>query len=128
MCIRITRELKTVFEQQVRIGLWEKIGFPVFVKIMTLLGYLNSAITNGYMLPTMSPKEEQLVVLAWQTVRSRGESTTEIVGNGDYAQYKQNKQIAECSSQAQDCFDYVTFENFAMLLNLINNVYIKNNV
>ena len=24
--------------------------------------------------------------------------------------------------------DYVSFENFAMLLNLINNVYIKNNI
>lgn len=30
-------------------------------------------------------------------------------------------------SDADSPYDFVTFENFAMLLNLINNVYIKNN-
>ena len=29
--------------------------------------------------------------------------------------------------ETNSVYDYVTFENFAMLLNLINNVYIKNN-
>jgi hypothetical protein len=42
MCIRITRELKMVYEQQIEIGLSIKIGFPVFVKILTLMGYLNA--------------------------------------------------------------------------------------
>lgn len=31
-----------VYEQQIKIGLSVKIGFPVFVKVLTLMGYLNS--------------------------------------------------------------------------------------
>lgn len=134
MCIRITRELKTVYEQQVRLGLSDKIGFPVFVKILTLLGYLNSNVSSNYMLPTMSQKEESLVVLAWRTVRSRGDENTEIVGNDEFAEFaqvkadKHLKKAQEFLRENKDAFDYVSFENFAMLLNLINNVYIKNNI
>jgi hypothetical protein len=91
MCIRITRELKAVYEQSVRIGLNEKIGFPVFVKMLTLLGYVNSTLcdsNSSILLPTMSAKEEQLVSLAWKTIRSKGNDTTEISGINDYLDFK----------------------------------------
>ena len=36
--------------------------------------------------------------------------------------------LQRIKEQVEDSpYDFVTFENFAMLLNLINNVYIKNN-
>ena len=42
LCIRITKELKTSYETDVKIDLGKKIAYPVFVKILSLLGYLNS--------------------------------------------------------------------------------------
>jgi hypothetical protein len=72
----------------------------------------------------MSPKEEQLVLLAWHTVRSKGEKDMEIFGIEDFVNFKTEVNKTEHDT----CYDYVTFENFAMMLNLINNVYIKNNV
>jgi hypothetical protein len=39
------------------------------------------------------------------------------------------KSLRKIKGQDSDSsYDFVTFENFAMLLNLINNVYIKNNI
>ena len=97
----------------------------------------------------MSPKEEQLVIIAWKTIRSKGTPEMEIAVIEDYVNYKSylshrksigNEDMHEVDEFSQyfletstekgkkDCFEYVTFENFAMLLNLINNVYIKNNI
>ena len=71
----------------------------------------------------MSAKEEALVSLAWQTVRSKGEKDMEVFGIEDFVNFKSQDKKGNDSR-----YDYVTFENFAMLLNLINNVYIKNNI
>lgn len=90
LCIRITRELKEVYEYVINISLTDKIGFPLFVKILALLGYLNSTVTSNLIMPSMSPKEEQLVVLAWQSVRIRGTQDTLIVGNQEFAQFRQD--------------------------------------
>jgi hypothetical protein len=71
----------------------------------------------------MSVKEEALVSLAWQTVRSKGEKDMDVFGIEDFVNFKSLDKKGNDSR-----YDYVTFENFAMLLNLINNVYIKNNI
>ena len=42
MCIRITKELKDVYEGNLKIDLASKIQYPLFVKILTILGYLDS--------------------------------------------------------------------------------------
>jgi|694.fasta_scaffold96035_2 hypothetical protein len=81
MCIRITRELKMIYEQEIKIPLTVKIAFPVFVKILTIMGYINSSFnTKEYMTPAMSAKEEQLLALAWQTVKSQGDKEMDIYG------------------------------------------------
>jgi hypothetical protein len=120
MCIRITRELKHVYEYEMRISLETKISFPIFVKILALLGYLNSTVGSKIIVPTMTRKEENLVSLAWQTIRCQGHPDI----HKDNVQFSQKTQ----DIMPPDFFDYVSFENFAMLLNLINNVYIKSSV
>ena len=60
-----------IYEQEMKILLSVKIAFPVFVKILTIMGYINSSFnTKDYMTPAMTAKEEQLVALAWKTVKS----------------------------------------------------------
>ena len=72
MCIRITKELKTTYESDVKIDLGKKIAYPVFVKILSLLGYLNSYKNEmGQIETKMTDREEQLVELAWQTVKTK---------------------------------------------------------
>ena len=72
LCIRITKELKTTYESDVKIDLGKKIAYPVFVKILSLLGYLNSYKDDmGQIETRMTDKEEQLVELAWQTVKTK---------------------------------------------------------
>ena len=62
LCIRITKELKTSYESDVRIDLSKKIAYPVFIKILALLGYLNSyKLENGELETKMTDREEQLV-------------------------------------------------------------------
>ena len=59
MCIRITKELKTTYESDVKIDLGKKIAYPVFVKILSLLGYLNSYKNEmGQIETKMTDKEE----------------------------------------------------------------------
>ena len=62
---------------------------------------------------------DPLVRLAWSTIRTL--CPVNDVGKSDEAgptEEVKEKRMVEC----------VTFENFAMLLNLINNVYIKNKI
>ena len=54
-----------------KIDLSKKIAYPVFIKILSLLGYLNSYVGNGETETKMTEKEEQLVKLAWQTVKTK---------------------------------------------------------
>jgi hypothetical protein len=45
------------------------------------MGYINSSFnTKEYMTPAMSAKEEQLLALAWQTVKSQGDKEMDIYG------------------------------------------------
>ena len=62
LCIRITKELKTSYESDVRIDLSKKIAYPVFIKILALLGYLNSyKLENGELETKITNREENLV-------------------------------------------------------------------
>ena len=62
LCIRITKELKTSYESDVRIDLSKKIAYPVFIKILALLGYLNSyKLENGELETKITNREKQLV-------------------------------------------------------------------
>ena len=188
LCIRITKELKTTYEMDVRIDLGKKIAFPIFVRVLSLLGYLNSFRNDhGEMETKMTDSEEKLVQLAWQTVKTKFRETDkvdldkkQIKGipwsdlkhdamtedfdkTNQFAGYTQDEQQTVTrliAAQRNQCdmeqlilpADYVvglqddgevklhsddlpiqvrecvTFENFAMLLNLINNVYIKNTI
>ena len=48
-----------IYEQEVKIELSVKIGFPIFVKVLTIMGYINSSFnTKNYMTPSMSAREE----------------------------------------------------------------------
>ena len=59
LCIRITKELKTSYESDVKIDLSKKIAYPVFIKILALLGYLNSyKFDHGEPETKMTEKEE----------------------------------------------------------------------
>ena len=92
MCIRITRELKMIYEQEMKILLSVKIAFPVFVKILTIMGYINSSFnTKDYMTPAMTAKEEQLVALAWKTVKSQGDKEMEIYGAEELNQREEER-------------------------------------
>ena len=44
MCIRITKELKHVYENDMRMDLSQKIFYPTFCEILTSLGYLNRSM------------------------------------------------------------------------------------
>ena len=49
MCIRITKELKHVYENDMRIDLGRKIFYPTFCEILTKLGYLDkSKLVKGH--------------------------------------------------------------------------------
>lgn len=41
MCMRITKELKDVYENVMHINLSKKISFQVFTDILTILGYID---------------------------------------------------------------------------------------
>lgn len=96
MCIRITRELKQIYEKEIKIELNMKIGFTIFVKILTIMGYLSSNKvrfnTKDFMAPTMSSKEEMLVQLAWNTVKSKGDKDTSVYGFEDYIEHQQKQR------------------------------------
>lgn len=96
MCIRITRELKQIYEKEIKIELNMKIGFTIFVKILTIMGYLSSNKvrfnTKDFMAPTMSSKEEMLVQLAWNTVKSKGDKDTSVYGIEDYIEHQQKQR------------------------------------
>jgi hypothetical protein len=96
MCIRITRELKQIYEQEIKIELGVHIGFPIFVKILTIMGYLNNPLnTTDHSIPHMSSKEEQLVYLAWQTVKSKGDKDSEIYGIDGYIEQQKRAISAQ---------------------------------
>ena len=128
MCIRITKELKTVYEQTEKIDLSQKIDKGIFCRILKHLGYIDSGVA-------ISERMGQLIELAWRTIRTKckkGEllkeepqpSSFNNEGDGPAdGDYEEEKEID--SNSDVDC---VTFENFAMLLNLINNVYIKSTI
>jgi len=60
----------------VKIDLGKKIAQPIFVKVLALLGYLNSYRNeNGEMETKMTEVEEKLVQLAWQTVKTKFRET-----------------------------------------------------
>ena len=118
MCIRITKELKDVYEKVMKINLGYKVQYPTFVSILVALGYIDRQPNS---MTGMLLSIEQLVKLAWQTVHTKCKPS-EIYAYqsldescGPYEEIKE-LNFVEC----------LTFENFAMLLNLINNVYIKN--
>ena len=96
MCIRITRELKQIYEKEIKIELNMKIGFTIFVKILTIMGYLSSNKvrfnTKDFMAPTMSSKEEMLVQLAWNTVKSKGDKDTSVYGIEDFIEHQQKQR------------------------------------
>ena len=46
----------------------------------------------------------------------------------DVGPYEETPLDSQTLKLRESSIDSVTFENFAMLLNLINNVYIKNNL
>lgn len=59
LCIRITKELKTSYETDVKIDLGKKIAYPVFVKILSLLGYLNQYRNEEGRIETKSTEKEE---------------------------------------------------------------------
>jgi len=116
MCIRITKELKHVYESVLSIDLSKKIQYSLFLQMLTVLGYLDKK-------PLPGAQEEKIVQVAWQSIRTHhppheihGYNAEEEAGPDE--EMKKEPQLVEST----------TFENFAMLLNLINNVYIKNSV
>lgn len=89
----------------------------MFVKILTLLGYINSTLSesnSSILLPAMSPKEEQLVILAWKTIRSKGTPDMDIAGIEDYVNYKsslsQRKSIGNEDMHEVDAFSQYYLE------------------
>ena len=104
-----------------QIDLGKKIFYPTFCVILTILGYLDNKDGSAENRKFRS-SNDPLVRLAWRTIRTKCpadelEENYNIEAAGPYEVDSQVEMI-EC----------VTFENFAMLLNLINNVYIKNKI
>ena len=123
MCIRITKELKSVYENEMRIDLSRKITYPIFCSILGILGYLDKKVG---MQDVNRVARNPLIILAWQTIRTKCHPS-ELYGaspqDDESGPYEEAK--APSSDAQVEC---VTFENFAMLLSLINNVYIKNKI
>ena len=63
MCIRITKELKTVYELVEKIDLSKKIDKVIFTKILRHLGYIDHGQIST----------EPLVDLAWRTIRTKAD-------------------------------------------------------
>ena len=61
------------YEQVLGLDLGHQIDFPLFVRILMIMGYVNSKVDaeSGEVVPKMSQKEEDLVSLAWQTVKTK---------------------------------------------------------
>ena len=72
MCIRITKELKHVYESDFRIDLSKKIFYPTFCAILAKLGYLDQTkeinLQSRQLLVPSS--NDPLVRLAWSTIRT----------------------------------------------------------
>ena len=45
MCIRITKELKAAYENEMRIDLSRKITYPIFCTVLGILGYLDRKVS-----------------------------------------------------------------------------------
>lgn len=65
MCVRITKELKQIYDVDLRIDLGQKITFPTFVEILARLGYLDRD-ANSMGATSLEP----LTRLAWETIRT----------------------------------------------------------
>ena len=77
--------------------------------------------------------EDDLTKLAWQMIKTKCHAS-EVVGFSFLSEHTEHQddgpgEDAELAGKSarERLVECVTFENFAMLLNLINNVYIKNN-
>ena len=108
-----------MYENEMRIDLGRKITYQIFCTILSVLGYLDRKMGKDNLAKAIA---DPLVKLAWQTIRTQcisvelyGPTNNEELGPYEEAE---NNHVVEC----------VTFENFAMLLSLINNVYIKNKI
>ena len=78
MCIRITKELKQVYETEMHIDLSRKIPYQIFGSMLTKLGYLNNEKFASFS-PSPSSVNHQLVQLGWNTISTKC-PTHEIVG------------------------------------------------
>lgn len=70
MCIRITKELKSVYENVAKIELSRCIDFEMFLEILSIMGYLNRVYKTdkergAHMVPQLSQQESYLATLAW---------------------------------------------------------------
>ena len=119
-CIRITKELKDVYENVLNIDLGQKITYLTFYDILATMGYLNKPrdISKGI---NPDAPDDQLVKLSWQTIKTKC-TIDEIPGFEACEDQGPFEEAEEVSYTQVEC---ITFENFALLLNLINNVYIK---
>lgn len=113
MCIRITKELKQCYERDLQIDLGKKLTYGGFIETLARLGYLNA--TEGAV--KLTPSEEALTQLSWRMIKTKSPST-ELDGSHGHQEDPERDQLVDC----------VTFENFAMFLNLVNNVYIKTQI
>ena len=114
MCIRITKELKQIYDSVLRIDLNKKVSYPLFLLILFHLGYLEKSPSSANF--DLACESNTLTQLAWRTIFTK------------CAPEELAEEQEESGPQEETSVECVTFENFAMLLNLINNVYIKNNV
>jgi len=106
-----------------KIDLSKKISYQVFIDILANMGYIDKRATVY--------NNEHLVKLAWQMIKTRGRPsdvhTTGTKFTDEVNPYEEEPALEHSIRLRETTVDSVTFENFAMLLNLINNVYIKNN-
>jgi len=75
MCIRITKDLKLVYENVMDIDLSQKIFYPTFCTILQILGYIEkskdvSTKLQGHRRQLGAPCNDPLIRLAWSTIRT----------------------------------------------------------
>ena len=70
MCIKITKDLKQVYENEMQIDLGKKIFYPTFCMILTHLGYLEHN-KNQSESRQFRGSGDQLVKMAWSTIRTK---------------------------------------------------------